>query len=196
MHQSSYDLMQRFRNDHLADRRDESLVIVDYGSLDVNGSFRPLFDEPNWRYVGMDREAGNNVDVVVTEPYRWSAFATRSVDVVVSGQALEHTELFWRTIDEIDRILKPGGMVCLIAPSAGPEHRYPVDCWRFYPDGLRALALYASLEPIQAETQWEDAAYTDSSNLWHDSVLIARKPPRPALHEYLRDVRRLLRNRL
>ena len=29
------------------------------------------------------------------------------------------------------------------APSRGPEHRYPNDCWRFYPDGYRALAKYA-----------------------------------------------------
>lgn len=195
MHQSSYDLMQRFRSEHLAGREEEPLVVVDYGSLDVNGSFRPLFDAPAWKYVGMDREPGNNVDVVVTQPYRWPAFGTRSVDVVVSGQALEHTEFFWRTIDEIDRILKPGGLCCLVAPSAGPEHRYPVDCWRFYRDGLRALALYAGLEPLEVETCWEDAPYTDSSNLWHDSVVIARKAQRPLVHELLRDVRRVLRTR-
>ncbi len=196
MHQSSYDLMQRFRRQYLEGRENERLRIVDYGSLDVNGSFRPLFDAPAWNYIGMDREAGQNVDVVVTEPYRWSAFGTRSIDVLVSGQALEHTELFWRTMDEIDRILKPGGLCCLVAPSSGPEHRYPVDCWRFYPDGLRALALYAGFEPLEVETRWEDADYADSSNLWHDSVLVARKVVRPALHERLRDVRRLLRTRL
>ncbi len=196
MHQSSYDLMQRFRGQYLDGREQDPMVILDYGSLDVNGSFRPLFDVPSWTYLGMDRESGRNVDVVVTEPYRWTAFKTRSVDVVVSGQALEHTELFWRTIDEIDRVLKPGGLCCLVAPSSGPEHRYPVDCWRFYPDGLRALATYAGLEPLEVETRWEDADYADSSNLWHDSVLIAKKARRPALHERLRDLRRILRTRL
>lgn len=193
MHQSAYDRMRRFRERYLGEREAEPLLIVDYGSLDVNGSFRPLFDAGPWRYIGLDRESGANVDVVVDHPYRWRALRTRSVDVVVSGQALEHTELFWRTADEIDRVLKPGGLVCLIAPSSGPEHRYPVDCWRFYPDGLRALALYAGLTPLEVETQWDDAEYADSSNLWHDSLLIARKSRRSAAHEWLRDLRRALR---
>lgn len=196
MHQSSYDLMRQFRDEHLSNREAEALRILDYGSLDVNGSFRALFDAPSWTYVGMDREGGPNVDVVVTEPYHWSAFPTRSFDVIVSGQALEHTELFWRTADELDRILKPGGLCCLLVPSSGPEHRYPVDCWRFYPDGLRALALYAGLEPLDVATTWEDGPYTDSSNLWHDSRLVARKPHRPLLHETLRDVRRFIRTRI
>ncbi|HZE56246.1 MAG TPA: hypothetical protein VE031_00180 [Chthoniobacterales bacterium] len=46
-----------------------------------------------------------------------------------------------------------------------------------YPDGLRALARYAGLEVLAAETQWEDLPqYDNESNKWLDSVLIARKP--------------------
>ncbi len=52
----------------------------------------------------------------------------------------EHTEFFWLTMREMKHALKPGGLCCIIAPSAGPEHQYPVDCWRVYPDGLRAAA--------------------------------------------------------
>jgi SAM-dependent methyltransferase len=187
--------MRVFRERYLQSREGQPLVILDYGSLDVNGSLRAIFDAPNWRYIGVDLEPGANVDMVVDQPYRWR-LASRSIDVVVSGQALEHTELFWRTIDEIDRVLKPDGLCCLIAPSSGPEHRYPVDCWRFYPDGLRALALYGGFEPLEIETRWADGEYADSSNLWHDSVLVARRRRRARLHEYLRDVRRILRTRL
>jgi len=43
-------------------------------------------------------------------------------------------------------------------------------------DGLRAVARYAGLEVLVAETQWEDLPqYDNESNKWHDSVLIARK---------------------
>ena len=46
MHQSSFDKMTAFRRDHLEARRDEPLVIVDLGSQDINGSYRPLFALP------------------------------------------------------------------------------------------------------------------------------------------------------
>jgi len=119
---------------------------------------------------------GKNVDLVLHDPYRWRAIKAGSAYVIISGQTFEHTEFFWLTIREIARALKVGGLLCLIAPSAGDEHRYPVDCWRVYPDGLRALARYGGLEVLEAWTQWEDRPkYDNESNKWHDSVLVARK---------------------
>jgi hypothetical protein len=51
-----------------------------------------------------------------------------------------------------------------------------VDCWRFYRDGFRALAKWARLEVLEATTQWQNQHHEDGSDLWQDSVLIARKP--------------------
>lgn len=70
-------------------------------------------------------------------------------------------------------VTNPNGRLCLIAPSSGPEHRYPVDCWRFYPDGLRALARYAGLEPIECYAQWDDATHPERDPQWQDCVLVA-----------------------
>lgn len=177
MHPSSFDKMAGFVQKYLQTRRKESLVILDLGSQDFNGSYRSLFAQAPWRYVGVDMAAGANVDVVLKTPYRWREIRAESADVIVSGQTFEHTEFFWLSMREMARALKVGGLLCVIAPSAGDEHRYPVDCWRVYPDGLRAAARYAGLETIEAWTQWEDLPQYDSeSNKWHDSVLIARKP--------------------
>ena len=176
MHPSSLDKMAAFRRQHLEARRSEPLVIVDLGSHDINGSYRPLFAEPAWHYKGVDLAIGENVDLVLKNPYDWREIATASIDVVISGQAFEHIEFFWETMREIARVLKPAGLCCIIAPSSGPEHRFPIDCWRFYPDGLRAMARYAGLEVLDARTQWQDLEQYDSeSNKWHDSVLVARK---------------------
>jgi hypothetical protein len=41
--------------------------------------------------------------------------------------------------NETLRILKPTGLLYINAPSNGIFHRYPVDCWRFYPDSGVAL---------------------------------------------------------
>ena len=178
MHPSSFDKMADFAQKYLHTRRQEALVILDLGSQDVNGSYRPLFDLPPWRYTGVDMAAGPNVEVVLRDPYCWRQIKAGSADVVISGQTFEHTEFFWLTMREIARALKTGGLLCLIAPSAGDEHRYPVDCWRVYPDGLRAAARYAGLETLEAWTQWDDLPqYDNESNKWHDSVLVARKRP-------------------
>jgi len=169
--------MLTFRNKYLSGKENQPLVIMDLGSQDVNGSYKPCFEQENWKYIGLDMVPGKNVDLVLDNPYHWKEIRSASVDVLISGQAFEHIEYFWVTVLEMARIIKPGGLACIIAPSGGFEHKYPVDCWRFYPDGFKALARYARLEVIEAVAQWEDdPVYSDDSNLWHDSVLICKKP--------------------
>lgn len=174
MHTSSYQHMQRLVETYLD--RAQPLEAVDIGSYDVNGSYRTLFDAPGWRYTGVDLQAGPGVDVVLSSPYRLP-FASGSVDVVLSGQAFEHIEYFWLSWVEMLRVLKPGGLVFLIAPSRGPEHRYPQDCWRFYPDGYRALAKYGRCELLHVHTDW-DAHPDPWSAAWGDTVGVFRAPHR------------------
>lgn len=178
MHQSSMDKMAYFRQKYLASREGESLTVVDIGSQDVNGTYRTLFVPPKWRYVGVDQAPGKNVDLVLDDPYKFRSMASSSVDVIVSGQTFEHVEFFWITMLEIARILKPGGLCCLVVPSSGPQHRFPVDCWRFYPDGLKALARYAGLEVIEVFVDDKSRSYTDSSHEWNDAVMVCSKPTR------------------
>ena len=177
MHLSSYANMHDFRGTYLDKFSEKQLTIFDLGSADVNGSYRDIFTNPRWKYVGVDMEAGKNVDVVIQDPYNWKEIDSGCADVVISGQALEHVEYCWLFFLEIRRILRPGGMCCIIAPSAGPEHKYPVDCYRFYRDGFKALARYAVLDELETYTE-EDAEnkYEDTSYYWKDSVFIGRKP--------------------
>jgi SAM-dependent methyltransferase len=176
MHKSSLEKMATFREQYLSERVGEPLQVLDLGSQDVNGSYRAFFSEPGWKYTGIDMAEGNNVDIVLKTPYTWTEIRSSSTDVVISGQAFEHIQYFWITMLEIARVLKPGGMCCIVAPSSGPEHRYPLDCWRFYPDGMSSLAFFAQMEVLEAKTQWNDLGHVDGSDWWHDSVLICRKP--------------------
>lgn len=168
MHPSSYKKMEEFIDNYLDKYKDKQIQILDVGSRNVNGTYKPLFSDPNWNYVGCDITAGNNVDIVLAEPYNWKNIESNSYDVVISGQAFEHIEYFWITILEIARVLKSGGYVCIIAPSKVAEHRHPVDCWRFYRDGFTALAKYSGLQLIEASTN-------KSSSPINDSVLICKK---------------------
>lgn len=184
MHIDSYQEMGRLVRTYLNPQ--QRLHILDLGSFDVNGAYRPLFDRANWRYEGADIAPGPNVDIVLHDPYRWQ-IAADSYDVVISGQAFEHIEFFWLTWMEMIRVLKAGGIILLIAPGAGPEHRYPVDCWRFYRDGMRALAGYAGVQVLEAETRWQ--------NQWADTIGVFRKPAPWAPPLYLPVLKRGLRQR-
>jgi len=185
--------MLAFRDKYLKGREDESLRIFDLGSLDVNGSYREYFDIPEWCYQGMDMAPGKNVDIVLHDPYNWHEIRSESADVLISGQAFEHIEYFWITMLEIARILKSGGLCCIIAPSGGFEHRYPVDCWRFYPDGFTALARFARLEVLDVYAGWEpDPRHTDDSGKWQDCVLVCRKPRVSKFASWQEKIRRVL----
>ena len=181
MHGSSMNHMRGLRDKYLAGREQQPLVVFDIGAQDVNPqplNYRQIFESANWRYVGVDMAAGPNVDLVLADPYRWSAVEDGSVDVIVTGQAFEHIEFFWVTMEEMARVLKPEGLIFLIAPSTGPEHRYPVDCWRFYPDGMTALARWTALELLESWTMWDGGGYTDGSELFKDTVAVLKKPKR------------------
>ena len=196
MHASSYKKMESFCRRYLTGKEGESLCIYDLGSKDVNGSYRPLFSNAQWKYVGIDMVEGDNVDVVLRTPYIWREIASESADVLISGQAFEHVQYFWITMLEVARVLKPGGSCCILAPSSGPLHRYPVDCWRFFPDGMRALAVYAQLEVLEATTQWEDEGYQDGSDWWHDSMLVCSKPDKGRYRNMRSSMKRWLQHRV
>ncbi len=170
--------MKWFVENHVSRTRKEKIRVLDVGSYDVNGSYRHLFPEDRYEYVGLDMAPGPNVDLVLKRPYDWSELKTDSFDVVISGQAFEHMEFFWVTMVEMARVLDENGLLCIVAPNGFGEHRYPVDCYRFFSDGMVSLARYVNLEPLHVHT---NAAPTAEGGEWHseneaDSVLIARKP--------------------
>ena len=137
--------------------------VLDVGGADINGSYRGLFADCTYRSLDFQR-----ADIVVTG-YEWP-LPDESFDAVVSGQALEHDPHFWRTMKNMARVLRPGGHAIVIVPSAGGVHRYPVDCYRFLPDAMPALASWAGLELVTSQL--------DKESVWRDLAGVFRKPPR------------------
>jgi len=174
MHESSLACMRHFVETHLSERRAESISILDMGSADVNGTYRPLFDVPNWNYVGCDIGDGPNVDLVLQDPYEALPFSEDSFDVIISGQVLEHVAFPWVVLGEWERVLKVGGLLCVIVPSTGPEHSYPIDCYRYLPEGLAAMLHWVGLEVIEL-AQSSAEGWLDNSDEWLDIMAIGRK---------------------
>lgn len=171
MHKNSYSKMIWFKDTYL--NTDDYLKILDVGSLDSSGEYNysTIFNEEKWNYFGLDIQEGNNVDIVITDIYNWFEIDDNTYDVVISGQFFEHLEFFWLTMSQIERVLRPGGYVCIIVPSDGPEHGGDMfNCYKFYEDGLRAMAKYVDLEIIHASVDTREEAKP-----WCDACLVAHK---------------------
>jgi SAM-dependent methyltransferase len=184
MHDSAFEKAQVFRRAYLAPYEAAALTVLDIGSAVVaegHRSNREAFANPSWRYLGLDIEAGPNVELVVADPYDWREVTSASADVVVCSQVFEHTEFFWITILEIARVLRPNGLAFIVAPGAGPLHRYPLDCWRFYDDGLPALARWADLSVLESAVQWRPVYWR--GNQWRDAAIVLQRPVRAPQEE-------------
>lgn len=139
MHKSAMKHGKHFFDTYLS--KEEGGRILDIGALDVNGSLRHVAPA-HFDYVGVDFEPGNGVDVVLEDPYQLP-FEEGTFDVCIASSCFEHAEFFWLVFDEVMRVLRPAGLFYLNSPSNGLFHRYPVDCWRFYPDSGHALVNWA-----------------------------------------------------
>jgi len=129
--------------------KNKSLKVLDVGSKD-NGDncpdFRNLFDDTNWNIVGLDLEKGKNVDLV-SEPYSFP-FEDNTFDIVLSNQVMEHVEKPWIWVTEMSRVLKYSGLMYIATTWKFKIHRFPVDCWRILPDGMKVILEHANLKPI------------------------------------------------
>ena len=185
MHTSAYQHMERnFRKFYVPGTHRS---VVDIGSRAVSGhklTHKGIIEKHGLDYTGLDVVEGPNVDVVMKEAYRLP-LKSESADIVFCGQVFEHVPYFWVTFLEMTRILRRDGVIFLTAPSRGHRHSPPTDCWRFYPDGMRALAKFADLELLYCHTDFPkktaDGTKLDYGTIeehlyWGDTIGVFRKP--------------------
>lgn len=178
MHPTAMQNGQLFFDTYLG--KNSNCVVVEIGAQNVNGSLRDVAP-PGARYIGVDFVVGKGVDVVLTDPY-CLPFESESVDVVVSSSCLEHSEMFWLSFTECLRILKPDGLLFINVPSNGAFHRYPVDCWRFYPDAGSALVTWAKRQGMNP-VLLESFITPQHQDVWNDFLAVFVKDER-FLHQY------------
>ena len=147
--------------------------ILDVGSKDENGSLRK-YTEGKHEYIGIDMISGNNVDIVQKNPYVLP-FEDDTFDIVTSSSVFEHSQMFWVLSNEIFRILKKDGLFYMNAPSNGPYHTYPVDCYRFYPDAGNGIMEWGSLNGFKDLTILESFIGDKKNDNWNDFICIFLK---------------------
>ncbi|HOO50364.1 MAG TPA: methyltransferase domain-containing protein [Alphaproteobacteria bacterium] len=164
MHQTSMDTMRKFVNDN---NLRENKVVVDIGSYDFNGSYRMLFDSPKSRYIGVDIQYGNGVDLIF-DSAAWHYL--KDVDAVISGQTFEHVQNVPYLLMKIHDILKPGGLLCIITPSEGPRHDCPIWTGNY--------TIKQMTELVKSAGFIVDSCKIDPTPVWCDLCCIAHKKER------------------
>ncbi len=92
--------------------------------------------------------------------------ADNQFDIVLSGQVMEHVTKIWVWIKELERIIKPGGKIIIISPISWPYHKAPSDCWRIYPDGMKALVEdFSNLEIISCHFETLESKLYEGNEL-------------------------------
>ena len=171
MHKSAFLSASRFCETYLSE---PVSTVVEIGSQVVEGqlSLRQAFAGVD-SYIGVDFISGKGVDLVADDPY-CLPFEDGIADVVVSSSCFEHAEFFWLSFVEMCRIAKPDSLIYISAPSNGRIHRYPVDCWRFYPDSGVALQKWARRNGYDI-TLLESFTLHQDEDVWNDFVAVFAK---------------------
>lgn len=101
------------------------------------------------KYFPIDIEDyGNNI--VNDAENMHNLFRDESVDYIICTELLEHTENYWKVINEMLRILKIKGRIFLSVPYNYPKHEYPIDKWRLSYGYLKKIfSQYCEVERVQ-----------------------------------------------
>ena len=97
----------------------KGVKVLDIGSLDINGSNRYLFEDSD--YLGIDVGEGRNVDLVCVG-HEFNG-PDNYFDTIISTEVFEHDMYYEKTILNVMRMLKPGGLFVFTCASTGrAEH--------------------------------------------------------------------------
>ena len=155
MHLNSKLLFEKYGTNHFLD----GIKVLEIGPSGFPSIYRQIVNNDKCTWHTMDFEdstyigsANNKLTYVLTDPYTFPV-DSESYDIVISGQVIEHVGKIWVWLAEIKRILKKGGLVITINPVSWPYHEAPIDCWRIFPDGIRALASDCNLRLVECVSE-------------------------------------------
>lgn len=118
-------------------------------------------------YLRMDRHAADQ-EVTVADMHS-IPLEDGSIDLVILSQALSDVPEPAKVLEEIGRVLRPGGRVVIFESMAYPEHDMPYDYWRIMPKGLSWIAGQSGF--AVEECAYLGGLFTRFASLWADYVM-------------------------
>jgi SAM-dependent methyltransferase len=153
----------------------DNMKVLEIGPAGYPSTFQTLVNNPSIEWHTMDfassefvGNAAGKLTHVLESEYKFP-ISDEQYDLVVSANVVEHVRRVWTWFAEVRRVTKPRGKIVTLNPVSWPFHQCPYDCWRIYPDGIRALAeelelevdlcLFESLEREELLAQYPDCKF-------------------------------------
>ncbi len=111
----------------------DQITVLDIGAKDKGNSI--YFP----KLTTLNTEKSDGVDIVADAEDLRGIIGDDKFDMVLCLSVFEHTKSPSKLIEEIKRILKPGGQVIVLAPFIMCLHDTPGDYWRFTQYGIELL---------------------------------------------------------
>lgn len=124
-----------------------NMRVLEIGPTGSPSVYEKVIDNSTIQWETLDIDKSSKTTYTASSEYSFPV-PDNTFDIVLSGQVIEHVREIWVWIKELSRVCKPGGFVITISPVNWPYHEAPHDCWRIYPDGLKALYREGGLEVI------------------------------------------------
>jgi SAM-dependent methyltransferase len=141
--------------------------------------YRPLFARAEYvtqDWPGTVHEGARAADIVAD--LHALPVDDASFDAVVCTEVLEHVAEPARVLDELHRVLRPGGRLLVTVPFVGELHEEPHDHYRYTSHGLRGLLARAGFADVEVEplTGW----YSTIAHVLRHAGLSTSPTDRPA----------------
>ena len=130
--------------------------------------FRKLAEELGGKYWGMDICQNSSGTVAVVGNVSQAPLASRSFELLICSEVLEHVPDCDAAFGELVRILRPGGHLILTTPFAFPLHEEPRDYTRLTHHKIHSLAQDHLLNVIEFRLSGNELEViaTVWDNLW------------------------------
>jgi SAM-dependent methyltransferase len=135
-HDTFYQVFNKFIN---AVNDMQQPALLEIGSRNVTGVVWRSAFQSSVTYTGLDIHEGDNVDLVGDVHTVSSQLPRDHYDAVFSISVFEHLAMPWQAVIEINRIMKPGGLLYISTHPTIPPHELPWDFWRYSSETFKAL---------------------------------------------------------
>lgn len=129
----------------------DNLKVLEIGPSGIPSQYQKIVNNKTIQWDTLELyETYPGITYVSQKEYEYP-IPNNTYDIVISGQVMEHVKMIWVWLKELKRIIKDNGKIILINPISWPYHEFPVDCWRIFPEGMKALAEYNDLEVLHSQ---------------------------------------------